>query len=139
MVGVEDFDVAGYGLLGAGKGEGVESADFRGDFFAEGGGGVESEELAGGAVEEEDFAVGVEDDESLVKGFEDVFEKAFFLDEAGDDLLDFAGFDAVEAGDEFVEETGFHGAEDGGWGDFLQCGMFGFGIDVAVWIWRMGL
>ncbi len=44
-----------------------------------------------------------------MKGFEDVFEEAFFLDESGDDLLDFTWFDAVEAGDEFFKESGFHG------------------------------
>lgn len=65
-------------------------------------------------VEEEDFSFGIDDDEAFLEGFEDVFEEAFFLDESGDDLLDFAGFDAIEASDEFFEEAGFHAGSVGG-------------------------
>ena len=39
---------------------------------------------------------------------EDLFQKPLLADQAGDDLLDLAGLDAVEPGDEFFQKAGFH-------------------------------
>ncbi len=60
-------------------------------------------------VDEADHALRIQNDDAFLQRLEDFFEKALFVDQAGDDLLDLAVFDAIQAGDEFFEKSGFHG------------------------------
>jgi len=59
-------------------------------------------------VDEADHAMRIEQDDAFLKRLKDVLEESFFADQAGDDLLDLAMFNAIQAGDEFFEEAGFH-------------------------------
>ena len=106
---IENLEIPAERATGFAQGVPIQAPHLRRQLLADRAVWIEAEELAGGAVDKPDDAVRVEDDDALAEGFEDFFEKALFADEAGDNLLDFARFNAVEAGDKFFEEAGFHG------------------------------
>jgi len=98
---VEHLDVPRDRLAGRAGRESLQPSDLRGNLNSQGVRRIQPEELARRAVQEHDFSLRIEDDQPLLQCLEHVLQKAFFLNQPRDDLLDFPRLHAVEARYEF--------------------------------------
>ena len=105
---IENLQVAADGAAGFAQNRPVQPADLGGNELAGRPLRIEPEKLACRVVEEADHAFRIEDDHALVERLEDFFQESLLADQAGDNLLDVAGDDAIQTGDQLFEKAGFH-------------------------------